>query len=367
MTKIIKNKLKKKLIENVQQKQETKISNLEKKLKKIKKSVKCKYKTNDWHLHIVDFNQETQWLRNLVKYMDASNINKAVIFGLPVAKMYSETEKSKPRYYLEDDSPAYYFNHTDTILVNEYNKLSKKEKERFFPLACWFNPMDINAAKHIEYTFKNNPWVFSWIWEILYRHDDLTLLTYWEPPRMNTKATYEIFKLAAKYDIPVCFHNNVTSTWQSDYPKFLHEMEKALRSFPRVRAIFSHCWYSRRVYAPYYTDMIKRLLDTYENLYIDYSWIFYDDILAKDDESMQVWIDLTEAYPTRITFWSDLLWNWFHKIWIVNSRYTKFLDKLSSYTRQRICIDNVEEIYWNNKNKIEKNKKIIFPKLSKFK
>ena len=366
MTQINK-KIKEKILEKKICDSKCRIDLLNSSLKKIKQANVCKYKTNDWHIHIVDFNQETEWLKKMLKYMDKFNINKAVIFGLPVAKMYDSSMKSQPKYYLEDDSPAYYFHHTDTIVANEYNSLNKKEKKRFLPLVCGFNPMDINAAKHIKATFKNNPWVFCWIWEVLYRHDDLTLMTYGDPPRMNTRATYEIFKLAATYDLPICFHNNITSTWQSDYPKFLSEMEEALRTFPRVKAIFSHCWYSRRVLAPYYTDMIRRLLDTYENLYIDYSWIFFDDVLCKNEESIKQWVDLTEDYPTRITFGSDLLWTWLYKIWLVNSRYNDFLSRLSPYARQRLCIDNVEEIYWWNKNKIEEDRKVEFPKLSEFK
>jgi len=363
----INSKIKDRIIKNTICDSNCKINNLNENLKKIKNANLCKYKMNDWHIHLVDFNQETEWMKKLVNYMNKSNINKSVIFWLPVAKMYKWTMKSQPQYYLEDDSPAYYYHHTDSIVVNEYNSLNKEDKERFLPLSCGFNPMDINAAKHIKYLFKNNPWVFSGIWEILYRHDDLTLMTYWEPPRMNTRATYEIFKLAAEYSLPICFHNNITSTGQSDYPKFLSEMEEALRTFPRVKAIFSHCWYSRRVIAPYYTNMIKRLLDTYENLYIDYSWIFFDDVLSKDENSMKEWIELTEKYPTRITFGSDLLWTGLYKTWLVNSRYNDFLSKLTSYTRQRLCLDNVEEIYWWNKNKIENDIIITFPKLSEFK
>ena len=34
--------------------------------------------------------------------------------------------------------------------------------------------MDIDAVKQIERTIRYNPWVFCGIWEVLYRHDDLT-------------------------------------------------------------------------------------------------------------------------------------------------------------------------------------------------
>jgi len=72
-------------------------------------------------------------------------------------KIWAENERERPEYYLDDDNECYYDSSTDTIIANEFNTLSKKEKERFYPLLCGFNPMDIDAVKQIERTIKYNP------------------------------------------------------------------------------------------------------------------------------------------------------------------------------------------------------------------
>ena len=78
----------------------------------------------DAHLHFVDFIQDTDGIRRLLKAMDAGNVRKAVIFGLPVKKKWEAFEKKPPHYYLDDNSPCYYFNQTDEILANQLQELS---------------------------------------------------------------------------------------------------------------------------------------------------------------------------------------------------------------------------------------------------
>lgn len=324
------------------------------KIAKLDNSLWPKYPIVDAHVHIVDFLWETEWLKSLLYYMDKSNIEKAVIFGTSVKKIWSENERERPEYYLDDDNECYYDSTTDVIVANEYNSLTKKEKERFFPLMCWFNPMDIDAINYIERTYKYNPWVFCWIWEILYRHDDLTFQTQWEAPRMNTKATSKILEFASKYDLPVMIHNNISSPWVSDYPKFLHELESMLMEYPKAKIVFAHCWASRRLNAPYYAKMIDRLLTEYPCLYVDYSWVIFDDIISISSVSMEEWLELTEKFADRVMIWSDILWNWFYKIWVTNSRFNNFLDALSPETRDKVCTKNAIDLYKNARNRVEK-------------
>lgn len=343
------------------------INLFEKELLKLDKLKGCKYQMIDTHIHIVDFNQKTTWLKDLLENMDKANIKAWVIFGMPVVKIWQENEKQRPWYYLDDDNPCYYYPNTDAIVAREYLSLDKKDRKRFFPLLCWFNPMDINSVEHIIETYKTFPWVFYGIWEVFYRHDDLTHMTYWEVPRMNTIATKKLFEFITKYDLPICIHNNITAPWISDYPKFLHEMETMIRDFPKARVILAHCWASRRLRAPYYTKMISRLLKEYPSLYVDYSWVIFDEIIAVSENSMQDWVNMTEEFNDRVMIWSDVLWDAFEQIGLINSRFNSFLDKLSPETRQKVCIQNALNVYSKSKNRYEKNKVRVYPKLSEIK
>jgi len=223
--------------------------------------------------------------------------------------------------------------------------------------------MNINSVEHIINTFNIFPWVFYWIWEFFYRHDDLTHMTYWEVPRMNTLARRKLFEFITKYDLPICIHNNITAPWISDYPKFLYEMEEIIREFPKARVVLAHCWAIRRLRASYYTKMISSLLREYTWLYVDFSWVVFDEIIALNDTSMQDWIKMSEKFSDRIMIWSDILWDAFEQIWIINSKFNYFLDKLTPENRQKICVDNALNLYSRSKNNFEKNKSRIYPKL----
>ncbi|MDD5213781.1 MAG: TatD family hydrolase [Candidatus Gracilibacteria bacterium] len=355
-----------KKIKNEVKKNKTKTVFLEK-LEKLEKSIGPKYPIVDAHVHIVDFLGETEGLKNLLYYMNKSNIDKAVIFGTSVKKIWSENERERPEYYLDDDNGCYYDSSTDTTVANEYNKLSKSDKDRFFPLMCGFNPMDIDAINYIKRTFKYNPGVFCGIGEILYRHDDLTFQTQGEAPRMNTKATSKILEFASKYDLPVMIHNNITSPGVSDYPKYLHEMESMLMEYPKAKIVFAHCGASRRLNAPYYAKMIDRLLSEYPRLYVDYSWVVFDDIISINNVSVDEWLALTEKFSTRVMIGSDILGNGFYKIGATNSRFNNFLDALSPETREKVCRTNAINLYQNARNKVENGFEIKYPKLSEIK
>jgi len=323
----------------------------------------CKYEMTDAHIHIIDFLQETEGLKKLLYYMDKTNIKKGVIFGMPVKKAWKETEKNAPEYYLDDDNECYYYSFTDGIVAEEYNKLDEKEKDRFYPMVCGFNPMDINAIEHIKNMFKFYPGVFCGIGEILLRHDDLTFLTQGEPPRIHNKALFPILDFAWEHDLPVLIHNNISVPGVSDHPKYLHELEAILREFPKTKIIFAHLGASRRVYAPYYKQMIKRLLEEYPSLYLDYSWSVFEDIIAKDDATLEEWVELSEEFSDRILIGSDILGKDFHKIGFINYKFTKLLEQLSPKARKNITTKNAEFLFGNKKNRVENGLKRRYPTL----
>ena len=72
-----------------------------------------KYRMIDAHLHVVNFVQETPGGEALIDAMDRANVGKAVIFGLPVRKMWAEWDREPPDYYLADDARCYYYAYTD--------------------------------------------------------------------------------------------------------------------------------------------------------------------------------------------------------------------------------------------------------------
>jgi hypothetical protein len=217
-----------------------------------------KYPIVDAHLHVVNFIQETPGGEALVEAMDRAHVPEAVVFGLPVSKVWTEYDVEPPDYYLANDSPCYYYGCTDVLVAEMVRALPAGSQARLYPLICGFNPVDRYAVRHVERLYRQYPDVWSGIGELLLRHDDLTAFTYGENARANHRALWPVYEFAAHYDLPVLVHQNVTSVTKSDHPVYLHELEEALREFPRTRFVFAHCGMSRRVDVPFYHQMVDR-------------------------------------------------------------------------------------------------------------
>jgi predicted TIM-barrel fold metal-dependent hydrolase len=124
---------------------------------------------------------------------------------------------------------------------------------------------------------------------------------------MDNSAMFSILEFANDYDLPILIHNNVSSTFVADHPKYLHELEIVLREFPKVKVVFCHAGISRRIYAPFYKNMVQRLLEEYPALYVDYSWIFFEEIICRNGTPDPEWIKLTEDFNEKILLGSDIV------------------------------------------------------------
>jgi predicted TIM-barrel fold metal-dependent hydrolase len=171
---------------------------------------------------------------------------------------------------------------------------------------------------------------------------------------------FPIYEFAAEHDLPVLMHQNVTSVTKNDHPVFLHELEEAAREFPRTRFIFAHCGMSRRVNVPFYHQMVERLLESYPNLCVDYSWIVYDVVICPNGVPSPDWLALTEKYSDRICLGSDLVTK-FERLGPELQRYDVFLDQLSETARENVCTKTAERIYGGNKGKVQRANKRVIP------
>lgn len=303
-----------------------------------------KYKCVDAHLHVTDFLQDSNGLEMCLKYMDKANISHATIFGLPVAKIWASWEKMPPGYYLGDNSKCYYYSAVDYTVAMEYKAINDKDKKRFFPLIGGFNPCDKFAYRHVERILKYFPNMWHGLGEILFRHDDLTNLTYGDPPRCNHPGMDSIYELCVDLDMPICIHQNITSVGTSTYPQWLHELEEALQKHPRVKMVWAHAGVSRRVYSPIYYQVVKRLMDSYENLNVDFSWVVYDDFIAPGGIPDDNWVELAEEYSERICIGSDVV-NKFQQLPYTIQKYDVFLDKLSDKAAKDLASDTAIKLY----------------------
>lgn len=302
------------------------------------------YRYSDAHLHYVDFFQESAGMDELLKAMDAARIDQSMISGVSVAKKWHEDEPKRPRYYAGDDADAYWYSATDIYVAAALQKLPEPQRRRFHPFLTGFNPVDKNAANHIERMLELYPGLWQGIGEVFTRHDDLTALTSGDTPRANNEALTLIYHLAAEHDMPVLIHSNITSKRERN-PLYLAEIEEPLRNHPHTRFIWAHAGTSMEIHRhqtqlDFLLPTLTRMLDAYPNLYIDLSWSVLQPYLLDDKGVPRAeWVALVQRFPERFMLGSDVVGR-FNSLGEQLHGFDPFLDALPAEVAQKVARDN---------------------------
>lgn len=265
----------------------------------------------DAHLHYVGFMQQSEGPKEMIAAMDAAGVERAWVFGLPVMKKWQAEAPRRPRYYLGDEAPLYYYSATDDIVAQAVQSLPEAQQSRLQPFISGFNPTDMHAAEQIEGLIERYPGLWQGVGEILTRHDQLTAWTEGETPRANHPALMKVYAMAGRYDLPVLLHSNLTSL-REETPIYLGELEEALEAHPETRFLLAHAGTSggvERRQPPLDTlpPILRALLSRYENLYIDLSWSVKDHYLINDGAPSEEWLKLIAEFPDRFTLGTDLV------------------------------------------------------------
>jgi predicted TIM-barrel fold metal-dependent hydrolase len=309
-------------------------------------SSSARYDVVDSHLHYLDFLQKTDGFSALASAMDSVGVSQSVIFGMAMAKQWDEDAEEAPTYYLSNDSRCYYYSGTDFLMLEDLQKQPEAIRKRFFPFVCGINPNDRLALEHIKQLVDMYPNTICGIGELMSRHDDLTALTYGEPPHLDHPAFLDIFDYAAEQGLPVLVHHNITG---SNTEKILYrgELETALAHNRNAKIIWAHIGISRRVEVPGLSTIADELLKAHPNLWIDISWIVYDYYFLDefpdryaDGVSMDDWVALMEKWPDRFMVGTDKVGHWRTYPDEV-TKYYSLLDRLKPETAKKICHDNI--------------------------
>lgn len=298
---------------------------------------KTQYKYVDAHCHLVDFLQRTDGITALVEAMDESGVGDIQIMGMPLIKKWDRADAREPLYYLDDDARTYWYSATDVLVAREIEKLPQTQQCRFHPFICGFNPTNRNAREHILRMLEWFPDFWEGVGEVMTRHDDLTHMTYGETARADHIALDPIYEIAAEHDMPVQIHSNIGSK-QLREPIYLHEMENAVKKHPETKFIWAHAGVSRNLNIPSITSDIRRLFKSYDNLWIDLSWVIYDQELVVDGKPNPGWVDLLNEFPTRLMIGTDKVGH-FSDYKQTIQRYDVILDALEPEASRMIARD----------------------------
>jgi len=297
-----------------------------------------RYRYTDAHCHYVDFMQRTDGIQTLLDKMDTAGVYHIQIMGMPLIKKWNAADPREPLYYLEDDSRTYWYSTTDTIVARAVRELAEKDRLRFHPFICGFNPTNRNAVDHVRRMMEWYPDFWEGIGEIFTRHDDLTGLTYGETARANNIALDPVYRLAAENDLPVQMHNNIGNKWLRE-PVYMHEMEGAIRKHPQTRFIWAHAGISRDCNIPSIVREADRLLNTYDNLWFDLSWIVFENNIAPDGKLARNWVSLVEDYPERFMIGTDKVGHFDTYVKEIK-KYDILLDALKPKTSRLVASEN---------------------------
>ncbi len=302
------------------------------------------YHYSDGHLHVLDFFQQGESLDKLVQAMDTGRIDHAMVSGAPLMKKWHEDEPKRPRYYAGDDAAMYWYSATDSYLAEALRQLPDRQRQRLHPFLSGINPTDKNAVIHLEKMLSLYPGLWQGIGEVLLRHDDLTAMTPNEPPRANSEAMHRIYRFAAKHDLPVLIHTNITSKRERN-PLYLEELKDALEKHPQVRIIWAHAGTSKSLHRnqgvmDFVLPAVRELLQAHPNLTVDLSWtVLHPYLLDKQGRPTADWVKLVTDYPDRFILGSDALGR-FDDIGEQMKAFEPFLQVLPETTARKVARDN---------------------------
>lgn len=263
-----------------------------------------RYRINDDHLHYVDLLQKTDGIEALLSKMDLFGIDHSMLTGFPVVKKWDTIDPVQPGYYLDNDSGTYYYSASDVLIARSVSALPPQKRSRIHPFICAFNPTDKNAIDHVKRMIEWYPGLWEGIGEVLTRHNNLSHLTGGEQARADHPALDPIYELAAEKQMPVNIHTDFGVPSQRE-PKYLHELENALKKHPRTRFFWAHGGFARNMQINGAVTIYRRLLTTYPNLSIDLAGTFFESIVIPGGKANTEFVDLIEEFPDRFTLGTD--------------------------------------------------------------
>ena len=307
-------------------------------------SLAAENRYSDAHLHLFDFVQSTQGINAAITAMDRAGVDNAILMGIPLVKKWDDFEKRRPDYYLDNASPVYWYSVADVLLARALidADIDERDRARFFPFLSAFNATDRNAIDHVKRMWDLYPGLWKGIGEVMTRHDDLTAFMYGEPGRANHAALNPIYAFAAQKDIPVLIHSNITSP-RIEQPIYLHEIVEAVKRHPKTRFIWAHAGISRRINIDDLTDVLAETLAAHDNLWVDISWVVFNQEIAPEGVVSRNWVSLIEQFPDRFMLGSDTV-AWFDNYTQTIHRYEILLSELSPKTAQAVRQDNLHRL-----------------------
>jgi hypothetical protein len=275
------------------------------------KQAQEQFELNDSHLHLTNYIQEGTDIHKLLKIM-GDKVGRAAIFGIPLQQQWSYRNSGNraPTYYLESDSPLYYYSFTDAYIAMAYKSLTKEEQDRFDPMITGFNPSDMYAVDHIKRVLKTFPGVFTGIGEFTIHKEFVSGKIPGEVASLTDPALDRILDFCAESGLLVIIHNDMDTPFPKSGkpPAYLDQMRDLIKRHPKATIIWAHTGMGRIVRpVQHHAAVLESMLrdPAFSNLYFDISWTEVAKYLVSSPEATKISADLINRYPDRFLFGTD--------------------------------------------------------------
>jgi hypothetical protein len=266
---------------------------------------------NDSHFHLTNYIQEGTEIHKFLEIM-GTKVGRVALFGIPLQQQWSYRNSGDraPTYYLESDSPLYYYSFTDAYIAMAYKSLTKEQQARFDPMITGFNPSDMYAVDHIKRVLRTFPGVFTGIGEFSIHKEFVSAKIAGEVASLDDPALDRILDFCAESGLLVILHNDMDTPFPKPGkpPAYLDQMRNLIKRHPKTTIIWAHTGVGR-VVAPveHHAATLESMLKDpdFSNLYFDISWTELAKYVTATPEATRIAANLINRYPDRFLFGTD--------------------------------------------------------------
>jgi len=269
------------------------------------------YEINDSHFHLTNYVQEGTDIHEFLKIM-GTKVGRVALFGIPLQQTWSHRNSGSfaPTYYLQSDSPLYYYSFTDAHIAMAYLSLPEQDRARFDPMITGFNPADMYAADHIRRVLETFPGVFSGIGEFTIHKEFVSSKIAGDVASLTDPALDRILDFAGEVGLVVIIHNDIDVPYPKpdQEPYELKQMGELFRRHPRTKIIWAHCGVGRVVRpVAHQADLIDRALadPALSHVLIDISWTETAKYIVATPETVKRVAETINRFPDRFLFGTD--------------------------------------------------------------
>jgi len=310
------------------------------------------YLFNDSHFHLTNYIQEGINIRDFLKIM-GDKAGRVALFGIPLQQQWSYRVdgERKPTYYLNSDTPLYYYSFTDAWIAAAYKSLSKEEQARFDPMITGFNPSDMYAADHVRRVLEAFPGVFSGIGEFSVHKEFVSAKVAGEVASLQDPALDRLIAFSSEVGLVVLIHNDIDTPFakEGSPPAYFEQVKALFKRHPKATFIWAHIGVGRIVRpARAQGALIEQLLKDpqFSHVHFDISWSEVAKYAVATPESARAVAEVINRYPDRFLFGTDEVAPPSQETYLrVYHQYARLWKLLDPETSEKVRRGNYERIF----------------------